>query len=105
MAHDLLRLYLDDTSESPVLTDDELDEILAKVDGEFYGAVSEGWTVKAGKVASWYDASLDGSNLSRDQVFDHCIQMAEMYGSRGGVNMKNIGLTTQPASSESSEMA
>jgi hypothetical protein len=96
MAHELLRLYLNDSGPTFALSDEDLNQVLAKVDGDFYAAVAEGWRIKAGNVAHWYRAELDGSDLSRDQVFKHCMFMAETYEDKGGAQMKNIGLRTRP---------
>lgn len=51
-------------------------------------AAAEGWRWKAAKVAGHFDFGADGSNLSKSQVMDHCLRMAEVFatgaGRRGG---------------------
>lgn len=42
-------------------------------------AAAEGWTWKAGKVASNYDFRTDVSGFSRDQLLKHCLEMAKQY--------------------------
>lgn len=43
-------------------------------------AVSEGWYVKAGKTATTYAFHGPGAEvLTRQELFDHCVRMAEMY--------------------------
>lgn len=48
-------------------------------------AASEGWTWKAGKVASNYDFRTDVSGFSRDQLLKHCLEMAKQYRNGGGM--------------------
>lgn len=42
-------------------------------------AASEGWRVKAGLVSDRFRFADDGDTYDRDQVFAHCVRMAEQY--------------------------
>ena len=49
-------------------------------------AAAEIWTRKAAHAASGYHFSADGATYSRQQVYDHCLQMAALY--KGSAPMK-----------------
>lgn len=42
--------------------------------------IGKGWLAKATKVAGDYQFSDNGLSLHRDQVYTHCVEMAEKYG-------------------------
>ena len=50
-------------------------------------AASMGWQWKAAKASELVSADLDGERLSSNQVFDHCVQMAQMYSRRGAISL------------------
>lgn len=85
---ELLRLYISDPSGNEFFNDPKLEEFITAntFDGvvNLNAAASKLWAIKAGNVATWYTASMDGSFLSREQVFEHCLRMAAYYGSEGG---------------------
>lgn len=111
MSVSLLRLYLSDPSpapagKSPVFTDTQLKELLERAENDVNSAAAEGWRIKAGSVADWYDVSLDGSVLSRDQVWKHCMNMVSTYEALSGGQMKNVRIQVTPEDeSETSEFA
>ena len=103
----LLRLYIADPSgASEYLHDDTLDTLYTQADNDLFATAAEAWRMKAANVASWYLANIDGSFLSRNQVWEHCMAMAEHYGklSGTGVGLTNVemdsGFQTQEAESE-----
>ncbi len=102
---ELLRLYIDDVTpsngEDPFLSDIKLQSLLDK-EGNVEAAAGKAWRIKAAQVSSWYLANVDGAFLSRDQVFDHCMKMAEFYEQVSGTSeiIKNIDLTGPNAVSE-----
>lgn len=114
----------------PILLDTEVDDLLVwseradtqanqptNVDGSrnttwvptydlFWGA-SEGWYWKAGKTVDRYTFQEAGGQFKRDQVFNHCLKMAQEYRkvaasrpysvrSRGNLVIDRLGLTTLP---------
>jgi hypothetical protein len=85
---EMLRLYINDPTPNEQFDDPKLQEFINDFtfDGEvnLNAAAAKLWAVKAGSVSAWYTTSLDGSFLSRDQVFQHCLRMAEYYGLQGG---------------------
>jgi len=103
----LIRLYANDPSgPTEVVKDAVINELWTEV--EVVEAVAARmWRIKAGTVSEWYLTNIDGSFLSRNQVFDHCIAMAEHYETLGGTSgvMVNVGLIGPNAvdSSASSE--
>lgn len=99
----LLRTYLHDLTESAV-SDDILDQLIGQNPDDFNAVVSGGWRIKAGTVSDWYDASIDGRVLSRDQVFKHCIKMAELYSSEAGANIKSTRIEVTPPAEAEAEM-
>lgn len=111
MSVSLLRLYLSDPNPgpagtTPVFTDNQLTELLTRAEGDVNTAAAEGWRIKAGSVADWYDVSLDGSVLSRDQVWKHCMNMVSTYEALSGGQMKNVRLQVTPVeSTDTSEFA
>jgi len=91
----LIRMYTDDSAgPDEVVHDPELRglwDLLESVEG----VAARVWRIKAAKVSEWYLTNVDGSFLSRNQVFDHCIAMAEYYEKLGGTSdvAVNVGLT------------
>ena len=97
-ALDYLQLHVQFASD-PVLTSDELIMLLAcskTLDSNQRGptdpgyittydlpmAVASGWELKAAKVAGDYKESHEGLTLERQQVYEHCIDMAKKWASR-----------------------
>jgi hypothetical protein len=79
-----LRLYLADPDEKAdgnglVFTDEQLNNLIDLYPEDLNAAAADGWKMKAASVADWYQANTDGSKLSRQQVFDHCLKMIEKY--------------------------
>ena len=104
MDKSLLRTYLHDSNEKAI-SDAVLDQIIARIGDDFNAVVAEGWRIKAGTVSDWYDASIDGRVLSRDQVFKHCLKMAELYRSEAGANIKSTRIEVTPPPEAEAEMA
>lgn len=94
----LLRLYIDDRDTGTgtvTIEDPELQDLLDATEGDVYGAAGKAWAIKAARVAQWYQVSLDGSFLSREQVFDHCMSMSKYYEMRstsgtGGASIVSV---------------
>ena len=96
----LLREYIHDPSgSSQKWDDDKLRDHLTQASGDLQSAAAAIWRIKAATVATWYQASLDGAFMSREQVFDHCIKMAELYESLGSNQMVNVQLATATSAS------
>ena len=51
---------------------------------------SEGWRMKAGIAAERYKFQADGATFVRDQVFTHCLKMADVYDKRANSEPKVI---------------
>lgn len=103
----LLRLYISDPAgTTEYLHDDTLNTLYTLADDNIFATAAEAWRMKAAHVADWYLANIDGSFLSRDQVWTHCMAMADHYGklSGTGVGLTNVemdsGFQTQAAESE-----
>jgi hypothetical protein len=96
-----IELFLDTESE-PILYAAELDvlvEMSRRVDRfgiypdavnweETYDvnyAVSQGWLVKAGRLAPRYLFMDAGKMFSRQQFYDHCMQQAKKFAMRSGI--------------------
>jgi len=91
MSIELLRLYVaDPAGEQEFLHDDQLQTLLDNHDDDVYAAATDAWRMKAADVSAWYRVILDGVFLSREQVFDHCIKMAEHFERLGGGNIVSI---------------
>jgi len=101
----LLRLYIADPSgNDEYLHDDKLEALFQQNDSDLYATAADAWRMKAANVADWYLANIDGSFLSRDQVWDHCIKMAEHFEKTGGAALTNVemdsGFRTETAEAE-----
>jgi hypothetical protein len=103
----LLRLYIaDPTGNKEYLHDDTLELLYTQADGDLFATAAEAWRMKAANVADWYLANIDGSFLSRNQVWEHCMAMADHYGklSGTGVGLTNVemdsGFQTETAEAE-----
>lgn len=90
----LIRLQIADPSGPDEALHDAQVQALYDEAESINGTVAKAWRVKAATVADWYLANIDGSFLSRNQVFEHCIAMAEHYEEIAGTSgvMSNIGL-------------
>jgi hypothetical protein len=87
----LLRLYLSDPAGAKeVFTDEKLQTLLDNADGDVNSATGAGWRIKAASVADWYQMNVDGAFLSRDQVWFHCIRLAEYYEKISGGSLVNV---------------
>lgn len=95
MSLSLLKLYTADTSAPYNLNDTQLQEILDRND-DILAAAAEVWRIKAGTVADWYDASIDGAGLSRQQVWEHCIEMMKHYDEKSPAQMTNFRTQVTP---------
>ena len=98
----LIRLYTDDPSgPDEVMHDTDLDALWDLTEN-VEGATAKVWRIKAAKVSDWFLANVDGAFLSRDQVFAHCITMAEFYETQGGTSgvFSNIALIGPNAADE-----
>jgi len=79
---ELVRLYTDDRDDGThdlFLEDDEIQSIVDGVTNDLHAASNKIWLMKAARVHEWYTTSLDGGYLSREQVFEHCLKMAEYH--------------------------
>lgn len=46
---------------------------------DLYGAAADVWRAKAGQAGKLFDVSTDNHRLSRSQIMDHCLKMADYY--------------------------
>jgi len=91
----LLRLYLaDPPGAKEIFTDTKLNLLLTQNDDDVYAATADGWRVKAATVSEWYMVNIDGAFLNREQVFNHCIAMAEHYEKLGGGGVVSVKMDT-----------
>lgn len=78
-----LRAYVADPKNGKELfTDPELEDYIATY-GDLHAAAAELWSIKAATVATWYQMNVDGSFMSREQVFEHCIRMRDVHKAGG----------------------
>lgn len=91
----LLRLYIaDPAGQSEYLHDDMLEILFLRNEENLFATASEAWRIKAANVADWYLANIDGSFLSRNQVWEHCIAMVDYYSKlSAGAGTAGTGLT------------
>jgi hypothetical protein len=89
-----LRLSLDDPNngpEDPFFSDEQLDNLLAETqENDLNAAASQGWLMKAAAVSDWYQATSDGSSFSRQQVFEHCLRMANKYEEMSSATLVSV---------------
>ena len=46
---------------------------------DLYAAAADVWRAKAGQASKLFDVSTDNHRLSRSQIMDHCLKMADYY--------------------------
>lgn len=91
----LLRLFLaDPAGNDEVFHDDMLEQLWDDNDEDIYSAAADGWRAKAAKAHELYTAQIDGSLLSRDQIWYHCIRMAEHFDKMSGGTLANVLMQT-----------
>jgi hypothetical protein len=100
-----LRLRLQ-ASQEPVLTDQELQDLLTihaleDVNGvipngdgwvgtwDFAGALREGWLVKAAKVVPDITYMVDGAQYTMSDMHKHCLEMADRVA---GIGLISVGV-------------
>lgn len=54
-------------------------------------AAAEGWRMKAGLVSDRFRFADDGDTYDRDQIFAHCVRMAELYEKKAAAGGLIIG--------------
>lgn len=59
-------------------------------------AAADIWRTKAAQAAKLFSFSTDNHSLSRNQVYEHCIQMAQMYERQGPMLAVTIGRSDTP---------
>lgn len=96
-----LRLWLSDPEDARQFFDDPTLQAMIDRAADLYAAAAEGWRIKAGHVAEWYDVNIDGRGLSREQVFRHCIRMADYYMNSGTGEIRSIAMSTASDTDES----
>lgn len=91
----LLRLFLaDPAGANEFFHDDVLEQMWDDNDEDVYSATADGWRMKAANAHELYTAQIDGSLLSRDQIWYHCIRMAEHFDKMSGGSLANVQMTT-----------
>jgi hypothetical protein len=102
---ELLRLYIDDKKDgTEKFNDDQLQDFIDRFGEELHAAAAEIWGIKAARVTEYYLTNIDGSFLSRNQVFDHCMAMADFHRHGGSADtMESVQLSTGNTSDSSSE--
>jgi hypothetical protein len=93
---DLLRQFISDPNRIVFSTDDLLLERIEHYEGDIEAAAAEIWLVKAATVSDWYSASVDGRFFSREQVFEHCIEMAKQWQDRAAHEIESILMQVTP---------
>lgn len=106
---ELLRLYLADPlgglNGGELFKDHELERFLSDA-SDVAGAAATGWRIKASRVAEWYNVSLDGSELSRGQVYRHCIDQADHFSGISSGVITSVKMSTDyQSNTEESEFA
>jgi len=94
----LLRLYINDPAgDNQKFSDPTLQGAIDRAATDLYTAAAEMWGIKAATVSDWYQTGLDGSQLSRQQVWEHCMEMAKFYEERGtgGHELVNVELQVE----------
>lgn len=54
-------------------------------------AAAEGWRVKAGLVSDRFRFADEGDSYDRQQIFEHCVRMAEMYEKKAAAGELVVG--------------
>lgn len=89
----LLRLYIaDPAGTGEFLHTQDLEVLFSENDEDLAATAAAAWRVKAGDVAGWYAANIDGSFLSRQQVWEHCMTMADHYSAKSGASLVNVAM-------------
>lgn len=89
-----LRDYIDDQKTGREMFDDPELEDYISVNGDLHSAAAELWGIKAARVSSWYQVNIDGSFLSREQAFEHCIKMQHYHAGLGSSSSGSLGYTS-----------
>lgn len=88
----LLRLYISDPKNgTEIFSDSNLESHLDSA-VDTHAAAAELWSIKAATVHDWYLSQTDGSLLSRDQVFDHCMAMAKYHEDHSSAQIVSVAM-------------
>lgn len=63
---------------------------------DIFGAVAEGWRIKAGKVADKIDFMTQGDSYNGQQLHTHCLEMAKYYESKRVASLRIRTPWTEP---------
>lgn len=105
---ELLRLYIDDRKDgTEKFNDTQLQDFIDNASGDLHIAAVEVWSIKAANVSDYYLVNVDGTFLSRNQIFDHCMAMVDFHRANAGgtgafTTMQSVQLATSDVSSDSS---
>jgi hypothetical protein len=81
-----LRGLLNDTdADDYLVSDEQIEDLLAEADGDPERAALGGWRIKAAKYADLVDITEGNASRKMSQLYDHAEKMIKLYsGSRGG---------------------
>lgn len=89
---DLLRLYISDpTNGEEIFNDGQLQDVIDE-STDLHAAAAKMWSIKAATVHDWFLSQTDGSLLSRQQVWEHCMAMAKYHEDHSSGEMVNVAL-------------
>lgn len=94
---ELLRLYLDDSTDSEGNTffrDDHLAKLIAD-NVDLYAAAAMGWRIKAARVVEWFNVDLGDAQMSMGQAFRHAIDMAREFQNQSAGEIFSVKLDTE----------
>lgn len=97
-----LRAYIDDKQDGTHQFEDyQLQAKITEYNGDLHGAAADIWGMKAATVSDWYQINMDGSFMSREQVFEHCLKMQSLHAQQRGIVSVPIdsGFTTSSTAS------
>jgi hypothetical protein len=92
---ELVRLYVDDPKDgTEQFDDDQIQSILTDQSDDAHSTAAKIWSIKAASVSQWYASAIDGSFLSRQQVWEHCMAMAKYHEDHSGKELVSVAMDT-----------
>lgn len=68
------------TADDTLFTDEAIDDLLTRHDGDFIAAVREGWGIKAAELANLVNTNESGTSRSMSQLYKNALEMVNFYG-------------------------
>lgn len=84
---------LNDYSYTVQVEDPDTGETVDETRYDLNRSASEGWLLKASRVSGYYRLNVDGQQLDRQQVYQHCLEQAVLFAAKARIRPQTVSRT------------